>query len=779
MVDAALQAICQTLVQTRGLVFHAENLRPGDLIAGETFFDVVGRVNDGSRDYIADNLDDEKCYYRLSWQEDGETAAVVMEVEFESARYDVSPHDIFLGSSAPAAPGGQRHLDLNVDIIFSNETLGDVLAGNLPAFTTTFVGDDGSPLTETSITIRDGDPADGVFHTPTPFVTATTANARTAEYAEVRPEGLTSFSSDFIPFAWNNASTVLPRPTPPLEMVFVASGDARYDPVCRSLLADIDTNTARPYLYFTYANGPAAGSVEGHSTFDINVFFTRGWGSTNADRTDGIFQPGNTRNPGDEGIVLTQCDFMFTAAEDGQGVSLNLTLSIENFVNPSSAGGTQGTQGADYKRADARFAEPVAMEVGSAEQQKVEVLAYSAGNVWYNILASTSGCAIEPDVWSRASFAGVDSFVITQKPGSVGTDSCKDLGAWGNSTGLGGITLEAYAGNPGDYSQLLASVELLDEELRFEPAAMALELAAVNATAIDIYDFIAARLWQLADDGTLVSYAGSKHSLTNRRVAFGLPQSGADWTNYFYNNLIPLSDAFFVTLADLSAGNTLPVDLVAAGYDRAYFSYLEQFGIDAYLKLTDYGLTRDASLVNNLATAASTDNAGHLLRLTSSGLAQVSTEVLLQATICQLANHTAVTDSWADLVSFTCGDWAAQPTLGLAAEDAVKIISLDSYWQASESATDCAGLSSYVAERDFCGGAEVTGGQLSVSLPAEERDTTNPIPLHFAHYPAVLSGHANLRSPSLYLVEVYSFNQENQSEILARPVRILFEVEVK
>ena len=287
-----------------------------------------------------------------------------------------------------------------------------------------------------------------------------------------------------------------------------------------------------------------------------------------------------------------------------------------------------------------------------------------------------------------------------------------------------------------------------------------------GATPNDIYYFLEGRKWQLDTAGDILSYVGSAYSLDL------LPNAGnAAWTNYFHN--LPdatAQDVFFGkvrAILDADAGNdsedsVIDPALIAAGYNIDFFATLEAYDIAGYLRLTDYETALNANPVRNLATAPGATPADNLVTLTATGLGS-SADVRLQVNVCKLGTASAL-DIYNNQDDFVCLDSGVIPAV-----EAANFVTIANYW-------DRAACDTY----EYCGGSQVSGGQLSTVLGAEDRTEANPIPLHFAAYvPAKEQQLAIFAKPALYMVEVIPVDDADPTWSRGLPLRFLFELNIK
>ena len=435
--------------------------------------------------------------------------------------------------------------------------------------------------------------------------------------------------------------------------------------------------------------------------------------------------------------------------------------------------------------ADIGLAQP---ELSVADSQPtLRVDASSSGDVWFELDDATSGCQVQPQGVFPAN--GLDSFVISQRHGSVGTDSCKDVSVWGDEPSQGAVRIVAYAGKPGSAaSRVLTEVTLKDDELNGFPASVvslelnsasshyvlgALDTSATGVLPADhLYYFLEGRKWNFANDGSLLSYIGTAANL-------GDSIGSSELANYFYNlgNAKP-QDAFFVDIARLATAeeeakdtDVLPADLSDAGYDSAFFAELASHNIAGYLKISDYEFAAGRATTRNFATAPGINGgtSGTLVALTTQGIADVPGGVNLRARVCRLADVVSDDQAAPALASVACSGFDIEDARVLADTLAAKISSLNDYWQAATNAADCPGLSAGV----YCGNADQSGGTLDAELGDADRDAANPVPWHFAPYYS--DSYADSKE-ALYLTEVYAVSANDPNQKLALPLRILFEV---
>ena len=484
------------------------------------------------------------------------------------------------------------------------------------------------------------------------------------------------------------------------------------------------------------------------------------------------------------------CTFGIRFGED----TIENIATFEIFVDGNT--GTAITRSLASRSSASDLADAIA-DIGSAQpelsvadsQPTLRVDASSSGDVWFELDDATSGCQVQPQGVFPASANGLDSFVISQRHGSVGTDSCKDVSVWGDEPSQGAVRIVAYAGEPGSAaSRVLTEVTLKDDELNGFPAsAVSLELNSASSHyvlgALDtsatgvlpadhLYYFLEGRKWNFANDGSLLSYIGTAANL-------GDSIGSSELANYFYNfgNAKP-QDAFFVDIARLATAeeeakdaDVLPADLSDAGYDSAFFAELASHNIAGYLKISDYEFAVGRATTRNFATAPGINGgtSGTLVALTTQGIADVPGGVNLRARVCRLADVISDDQAAPALASVACSGFDIEDARVLTDTLAAKISSLNDYWQAAANAADCPGLSAGV----YCGSADQSGGTLDAELGDADRDAANPVPWHFAPYYS--DSYADSKE-ALYLAEVYAVSVNDPNQKLALPLRILFEV---
>ncbi len=565
----------------------------------------------------------------------------------------------------------------------------------------------------------------------------------------------------------------------------------------------------------TSGDGNVAGALISAVSMTTTVCGIRPSSISPTTTTDSVSTTTITINP----IAPGACSIVLSGIEDD--VPAVATLSIPTFTivaPPPNFSDATANVNEGFRRRGA----------------SIRVTAVAASD-FISVDFSNSGCVVSP---AFAIGATSYPFTVTQRSGSVGSTNCVDVGVHTNSPSATGGSIiiksmrggvesgrRVYADNTIPFFEAAVELELVADDYNIISGSVEDLSAAADS---HIYNFLDARRWYFDNDGdnALNSYAlyrgiGGQSALATTigggldyffNADNGLVSDSTDSTEYpdnegvarvFFVNPSAVPNSVLTTNYETAAGRESSLE--NNGYDTSFFSSLTNYAVDGYLKLT----TTDASNANAVAT--SPGNGGAFIRglatsenstkplvgiATAAGSATIS-GFALKARICRIAATGSVTGMQQAALNGKALSCDAEGSVLLTDAQAAKIISLGSDWdfEAGEpigiGATisgACSGIGTQVWSNNatiyesFCGGVDVTGGAIAMNVGlGRVVDSANPIRWSFQQYlgtRTAAEAPASMFESGIYLAEVYPvpFDNTDLSELLGKPVRILFEV---
>ena len=402
-------------------------------------------------------------------------------------------------------------------------------------------------------------------------------------------------------------------------------------------------------------------------------------------------------------------------------------------------------------------------------------------------------------------------FTFAQKPGSVGTDSCKDItihsanpdSSQGNiSFGLTRIgslssiwTYQDYTDFAGSFAEAEVSLTLnsdnpynLIESLNVSNGAFQ---DADGISGNHIYSYLEGRRWYFGMEGILSAYI----TANNSRGSLNDPVLGKSWTAYFYNRAFDpqISDLFFINLEEyqMSYSERIYYDkdnrgasLASAGYDHQFFTGIKNYNLAAYLKFSskDYEKRHQPSssvyqgITNNTGYFTRTFSTSPASPLMTIGTSSTNKNFGLKSRFCHFGDL-IINPSYSLLNKpISCDISAATIFTSL---NASKVISLGS-WSEDDRLDPllCRAIHGELV------GTEGTD-HCVIGEPEGIVNQTHYVPntpLNFQHYIGIAHDHAypySLIHSGFYLAEIYPVASQDSTALLGSPLRVLFEVGVQ
>ena len=419
---------------------------------------------------------------------------------------------------------------------------------------------------------------------------------------------------------------------------------------------------------------------------------------------------------------------------------------------------------------------------------------------------------------------------LAQSNGSVGYTDCVDVSEHGENPGsdvvVGSVEITVTGG---------PSKTLSDRDIPFVLPAVGLELSTPaissntdagvfypshtagtvvpggTAAANHIYRYLQAVRWFYGETPPVDSVYVSRW---NGGINILNPHSLTGHITAYVSNKITADQVFFIDMDEASSRNGFnKVSSLGSAHNASFYSGLLPYNIDGYLRIgtprNDYttkpyagsnsnnkgAFTRTyGTITKSNAAAGDANSIQELITITTNATGSAASGFNLQARLCRMGIISG-TDTGASLVAagkLTCD---SDSSALVDSNQAVKIISLSAVgWTLNaQNSGGCdadtlgstifpnfSGEGEGTSTNAHCFPGEPEGGSLNVAYDGAK-------PWHFQHYIAGAqagSSYATASEPhymttnSIYLAEVYPVSADGR-QVLGKPIRVIFEIEVK
>ena len=419
---------------------------------------------------------------------------------------------------------------------------------------------------------------------------------------------------------------------------------------------------------------------------------------------------------------------------------------------------------------------------------------------------------------------------LAQSNGSVGYTDCVDVSEHGENPGsdvvVGSVEITVTGG---------PSKTLSDRDIPFVLPAVGLELSTPaissntdagvfypshtagtvvpggTAAANHIYRYLQAVRWFYGETPPVDSVYVSRW---NGGINILNPHSLTGHITAYVSNKITADQVFFIDMDEASSRNGFnKVSSLGSAHNASFYSGLLPYNIDGYLRIgtprNDYttkpyagsnsnnkgAFTRTyGTITKSNAAAGDANSIQELITITTNATGSATSGFNLQARLCRMGIISG-TDTGASLVAagkLTCD---SDSSALVDSNQAVKIISLSAVgWTLNaQNSGGCdadtlgstifpnfSGEGEGTSTNAHCFPGEPEGGSLNVAYDGAK-------PWHFQHYIAGAqagSSYATASEPhymttnSIYLAEVYPVSADGR-QVLGKPIRVIFEIEVK